>query len=60
MGYPIRANIFNRRNSYEREQFAKFPIQVTVLFSSAHQEFYEGFRDIFAKLDLLTDVERLG
>ena len=53
MGYPLRSNIF-RPGSSEQNYFARFPIQVAVLFSPSDKEFYEAFRELFLHLDKLT------
>ncbi len=53
MGYPLRANIF-RSGTLEQRYFAKFPIQVAVLFSPSDKAFSEAFRSLFIHLDILT------
>ena len=53
MGFPLRSNIF-RSGTNEQEYFARFPIQVAVLFSPSDDHFREAFQDIFLQLDRLT------
>ena len=53
MGFPLRNNIFQHKSS-TRRYFARFPIQVAVLFSPSDQEFKKVFGQIFTKLDRLT------
>lgn len=56
MGFPLRSNIF-RSGTSEQAYFARFPIQVAVLFSPMQRYFSEAFRDAFLQLDRLTGDE---
>lgn len=53
MGFPIRSNIF-KMGTDEYKYFARFPIQVAVLFSPSDHEFGQAFRETFLELDRLT------
>lgn len=53
MGCPLRSNIF-KLGTNEQEYFARFPIQVAVLYSPSDKKFVEAFREVFFHLDQLT------
>ncbi|MEG4588978.1 hypothetical protein QUA54_27735 [Microcoleus sp. MOSTC5] len=53
MGVPLKSNIFKQGTSGQK-YFARFPIQVAVLFSPNDLRFVEAFREIFLNLDQLT------
>lgn len=53
MGIPLKSNIF-KQGTIEQRYFARFPIQVAVLFSPDDRKFVEAFREIFLNLDQLT------
>jgi hypothetical protein len=53
MGIPLKSNIF-KQGTREQRYFARFPIQVAVLFSPDDRKFVEAFREIFLNLDQLT------
>lgn len=53
MGFPLRSNIF-RTGTVEQDYFARFPIQVAVLFSPSDDHFIQAFREMFLELDRLT------
>lgn len=56
MGFPLRSNIF-RVGTSEHAYFARFPVQVAVLFSPRDSAFGNAFRELFAHLDQLTGDE---
>lgn len=53
MGFPLRSNIF-KLGTDEQRYFAKFPVQVAVLFSPSDSQFKDAFKELFTKLDKLT------
>lgn len=53
MGFPLRSNIF-KSGTNEQAYFARFPIQVAVLFSPNDDDFVQIFKDVFLDLDRLT------
>lgn len=54
MGFPLRSNIF-RLGTFEQRQFARFPLQTSVLFSAtSNREFSEAFGRNFFHLDQIT------
>lgn len=53
MGFPLRSNLF-KVGTDEQRYFAKFPVQVAVLFSPTDSQFKDAFKELFTKLDKLT------
>lgn len=53
MGFPLRSNIFEP-GSPAQKYFARFPVQVAVLFSPGDREFASAFRDTFVRLHRIT------
>ena len=53
MGMPLRFNIFTS-GSTPPDYFARFPVQVAVLFSPQDAEFAAAFKHIFLRLDQMT------
>ncbi|MEW6263419.1 MAG: hypothetical protein AB1641_10110 [Thermodesulfobacteriota bacterium] len=53
MGFPIRTNIFNAGSAAQR-YFARFPVQVAILFSPTDAAFTEHLKSRFAELDRST------
>jgi hypothetical protein len=53
MGFPIRTNIFNAGSAAQR-YFARFPVQVAILFSPDDTAFTEQLKARFAELDRAT------
>lgn len=53
MGFPLRSNVF-KVGTNEQVYFARFPVQVAVLFSPKDEDFSQAFKDIFLELDELT------
>jgi hypothetical protein len=56
MGVPLRSNIF-RPGSREQREYARFPIQATVLFSPYDVTFRETFQSLFPHLHRMTGDE---
>ena len=53
MGFPIRTNIFNAGSAAQR-YFARFPVQVAILFSPQDAVFTDHLKSRFAELDRST------
>jgi hypothetical protein len=51
MGFPLRANIF-QTGSEAQLHFARFPIQVTILFSPSDLDFQDHLRTLFVGREL--------
>jgi hypothetical protein len=53
MGFPLRSNIF-RPNAPDQQYFARFPLQVAILFAPHHKVFRRELARLFAHLDQVT------